>query len=50
MNIEERLKQLILSKYKSIRAFTKEVNIPYSTVDTMLKRGISGTNNSIKNL
>lgn len=43
MNIEEQLKQLILSKYKSIRAFTKEVDIPYSTVDTMLKRGISGT-------
>lgn len=43
MIIEEQLKQLILSKYKSIRAFTKEIDIPYSTIDTMLKRGIGGT-------
>lgn len=43
MTIEEKLKQLILDRYKSIRSFTKEINIPYSTVDTMLKRGIGGT-------
>lgn len=43
MTIEEQVKQLILSKYKSIRAFTQEINIPYSTIDTVLKRGIGGT-------
>ena len=43
MTIEEQLKQLILSKYKSLRAFTQEIDVPYSTVDTMLKRGIGGT-------
>ena len=41
--IEDELKQYILSKYKSIRAFTQTACIPYSTIDTMLKRGIGGT-------
>lgn len=43
MSIEQELKGLILEQYKSIRAFSLEVDIPYSTIDTMLKRGISGT-------
>ena len=43
MTIEEQLKKHILSQYKSVRAFTQAVNIPYSTVDTMFKRGIGGT-------
>ena len=42
MTIEDKLKEYILSKYKSIRAFTQEADIPYSTVDTMFKRGIMG--------
>lgn len=41
-NIEEQLKLLILARCKSIRAFTKEIDIPYSTLDTIFKRGISG--------
>ena len=43
MTIEEKLKNYILSKYKSIREFTIAVDVPYSTIDNMLKRGISGT-------
>ena len=43
MPIEEQLRQLILSKYKSVRAFTLEAQIPYSTVDNIFKRGIGGT-------
>lgn len=43
MKVEEALKNYILSKYKSIRAFTQDIEVPYSTVDTMFKRGISGT-------
>lgn len=43
LSIEMELKQYILTKYKSIRAFTQEAEIPYSTFDTMIKRGISGT-------
>ena len=43
MNVEERLKELILANYKSIRAFTVAAGIPYSTVDNIFKRGIGGT-------
>lgn len=48
MTIEERLKDYILTKYKSIREFTLKANIPYSTVDTILKRGVQ--NASIGNI
>ena len=40
MTIEEQLKQEILSQYKSVRAFTNEVGIPYTTLDSVFKRGI----------
>ena len=43
MTIEEQLKKIILDRYKSVRAFTQDIGIPYSTVDTMFKRGIYGT-------
>ena len=43
MTIEEQLKKIILDRYKSVRAFTQEIDIPYSTVDTIFKRGIYGT-------
>ena len=38
--IENDLKDFILKRYKSVRAFTEETGIPYSTVDSILKRGI----------
>lgn len=41
---EELLKDLILSKYKSIREFTTSIDMPYSTFDSILKRGISNSN------
>lgn len=40
MTIEDQLKGMIRKKYKSIRAFTKTINIPYSTLDSIFKRGI----------
>ena len=43
MSIENQLKQLIIEKYGSVRAFTKIINVPYSTIDSMLKRGLEGT-------
>lgn len=43
MTIEEQLKAEILKKYKSVRAFTSVVGIPYSTVDSIFKRGITNT-------
>lgn len=46
--IEEDLKEFILSRYKSIRAFSQEINMPYSTLDSMFKRGLG--NASITNV
>lgn len=48
MTTEEKLKEYILIKYKSIREFVLDVGIPYSTFDTILKRGIM--NASIGNI
>ena len=36
------LKKAILSRYKSIRQFAGEMEIPYSTLVTALERGIEG--------
>lgn len=41
--IEEQLKQAILAKYKSVLSFTKEIGIPYSTLDSVFKRGIANS-------
>lgn len=43
MTTEEQVKSIIIQKYKSVRAFTQAIDIPYSTIDSMLKKGISGT-------
>lgn len=43
MSIEEQFKILILHEYKSVRAFTRSIDVPYSTIDSMLKKGIGGT-------
>lgn len=37
---EDKLKEYILTKYKSIREFTVAVDMPYSTIDSIFKRGI----------
>lgn len=50
MKIEEQLKSIILSQHKSIRSFSLEIDIPYSTIDSILKRGIlnAGVGNIIR--
>ena len=50
MTIEEKLKDYILKKYNSMREFTIAIDLPYSTMATILKRGIanSNVNNIIK--
>lgn len=50
MTLEEQLKEEILNRYKSIREFSAMTGIPYSTVDSVLKRGIknSGVGTVIK--
>ena len=44
MTAEEKLKELILSRYQSIREFTIAIDIAYSTFDTIMKRGIRNAN------
>ena len=43
MTTEDKLKQLILSEYRSVREFTQKYDIPYSTIGTIFKKGIKKT-------
>lgn len=40
MTIEDELKALVLSSYGSIREFSMTLNMPYSTLDSIFKRGV----------
>ena len=40
MTIEDELKKFILSKYDSIRNFAIKIDMPYSTIDSIFKRGV----------
>lgn len=42
MNREQRLRNLILDKFISLRSFSKAADIPYSSLTTILNRGIAG--------
>ena len=42
--LEDKLKEKIIEKYGSVRQFALKVNIPYTTIDTILKRGINNSN------
>lgn len=42
MNFEIKLKTVIKEKYGSVRAFAQSINMPYSTIDNIFKRGIMG--------
>ncbi len=48
MTIEEKLKDLILIRYHSIRDFTTSIDLPYTTLDSMFRRGID--NSSVSNV
>ena len=48
MTIEDKLKRYIMTRYSSLREFTIKSNIPYSTVNAILKRGIA--NSSLSNV
>lgn len=40
MTIEERLKYLILAHYKSLNAFASAAGVPYTTIVSILERGL----------
>lgn len=42
--IENRIKELIISRYGSVKYFSKKIGIPYTTLDSILKRGIGNSN------
>lgn len=48
MTIEEKLKDLILKRYHSVREFTIVHDIPYTTIVSIFKRGIQ--NSSVINI
>ena len=48
MTIEDKLKELILRRYHSIREFTIEIDMPYTTMDSIFRRGIG--NSSVVNV
>lgn len=43
MTIEDQLKNLILSRYRSIREFTIAIDMPYTTIDSIFRRGIGNS-------
>lgn len=42
--IEEKLKNMIIEKSGSVKSFSAFINIPYTTLDSILKRGIDKAN------
>ena len=48
MTIEEKLQELILTRYHSIREFTIDIDIPYTTIHSIFRRGID--NSSLSNV
>lgn len=48
MTTEERLRELILSRYRSILEFTQSIEMPYATMTSIFKRGIH--NSSVTNI
>lgn len=42
MNREQKLRNLILDRYISLRRFAMEADIPYSTLMTLLSRDVGG--------
>lgn len=42
--LEDKLKNLIIDKFGSVRQFAINIDIPYTTVDSILKRGIDNSN------
>lgn len=42
--LETNLKSLIIEKYGSLKKFADAINMPWSTLDSILKRGIANSN------
>ena len=42
--LESQLKQMIIDKYGSLKKFSDTINMPWTTLDSILKRGIANSN------
>ena len=42
--LETEAKKMIISRYGTVKKFADTINLPYSTVDTILKRGFKNSN------
>lgn len=42
--VEKKIKEMIISRYGSLRHFCAKIDVPYSTIDSILKRGIGNAN------
>lgn len=42
--IEGKIKEIIIEKYGSVKRFSNKINVPYTTIDTILKRGLLNSN------
>ncbi|MCH5207582.1 MAG: hypothetical protein J1F04_01750 [Oscillospiraceae bacterium] len=42
MQVEEELKEIILKRFKSVRAFAMAIGVPQSTINNIFTRGIGG--------
>ena len=42
--LENKIKEIIIKQYGSVKSFAKIINIPYTTLDTILKRGLLNSN------
>lgn len=43
-NVEIELKELILRRYGSLSEFCKKIDLPWTTLDSILKRGVEKAN------
>lgn len=42
--IEDRVKDIIKDRYGSLKVFAEKINVPYTTIDTIFKRGFCKAN------
>ena len=42
--IESKVKDIIINKYGSVKGFANKIGVPYTTIDTILKRGLLKSN------
>lgn len=43
-DLEANLKALIIQKYGSLKKFTETIDMPWTTLDSILKRGVANSN------